>query len=552
MPSGPVSYATPALGHEALDKYVTFDISSQIPNLGHSAPTDLAFEVHQASPSSSDLVFDAELVLWIAGDVPAVSSTNVPTQSYWRTWTSPGAPPATWREPSFDATGWSTAYGPFGFGEDYVITDVAPGPITSYFRTQFEYSGGVDKVLLDAMYDDGLVVYLNGHEIARPSMPAGPVSASTLAFGHEALDRYETFDVSAAARPYVVQGLNTVAVEVHQGGAQSSDLVFDVGLRVEGMWQSQAHPAPANVAFHGVAMIDASHGFVVGDGGLMLETHDGGQSWQSRMSVTGASLAAIQFVDPAHGFIVGEGGAILATVDGGVSWRTQSAGTSNDLVGLSMLSPTEGWVVGNGGLFHTVDGGDTWSALPAPDVDATDVDFADAQHGWVVGAGYYTDPDIGGDTRGAIFGTSDGGLTWTRQWVAPNHNFPLFDVEVVDASTVWAVGEMSLSGDGAVLLATHDGGATWTSVDAKVQMGLAAIDFVDSDYGWAVGDAGVITHTEDGGATWTAQQGGTDLYTRPWLADVDFVDRQNGWAVGTMSGTGSADGRILHTTTGGH
>ena len=136
--------------------------------------------------------------------------------------------------------------------------------------------------------------------------------------------------------------------------------------------------------------------------------------------------------------------------------------------------------------------------------------------------------------------------------VAPHHNYPLFDVEVLDARAVWAVGEVSLSGDGAVLLGTHDGGASWQGVDADVPMGLLAIDFVDSDFGWAVGDAGVITRTEDGGATWTAQQGGTDLYTRPWLADVDFVDRANGWAVGTMSGTGSADGRILHTTTGGN
>src|SRR5258705_222996 len=79
---------------------------------------------------------------------------------------------------------------------------------------------------IQAMYDDGLVLYINGQEAGRTSMPTGPVAFGTLAIGHEAENRYASIDVSAA-RGLLRAGSNTVAVEVHQAAPSSSDLVFD-------------------------------------------------------------------------------------------------------------------------------------------------------------------------------------------------------------------------------------------------------------------------------------------------------------------------------------
>lgn len=71
---------------------------------------------------------------------------------------------------------------------------------------------------------------------------------------------------------------------------------------------------------------------------------------------------------------------------------------------------------------------------------------------------------------------------------------------------------------------------------------LQAVDFVDSQNGWASGWSGTVIHTSNGGATWTMQVSGTTNH----LYGVDFTDASSGWAVG-----GFGHGSVLHTTDGG-
>src|SRR5678815_563427 len=94
----------------------------------------------------------------------------------------------------------------------------------------------------DRMWDDGAVIYLNGHEIGRASMPTGTITAATLSTGHEAGNAYVAYDWSAQ-KSWLVTGVNTVAVEVHQSAASSSDLVFDLSLSL-----SMAQPPPRQIA----------------------------------------------------------------------------------------------------------------------------------------------------------------------------------------------------------------------------------------------------------------------------------------------------------------
>jgi hypothetical protein len=79
-----------------------------------------------------------------------------------------------------------------------------------------------------ANYDDGFVAYLNGYEVARQSLPSGPINYSTLAFSHEG-GAYETIDLTAHLSK-LVTGINVLAIEVHQHHIESSDLVMDVEL----------------------------------------------------------------------------------------------------------------------------------------------------------------------------------------------------------------------------------------------------------------------------------------------------------------------------------
>src|SRR6185295_5369534 len=101
---------------------------------------------------------------------------------------------------------WSSGPGPLGYGESYIATPVPHGGdpqnvwITTYFRHTFhlgEDPSSITSLILGLDYDDGAIVYLNGSEIARRSMPEDEASWGTLAFDHEANNTYEQIDVTS-------------------------------------------------------------------------------------------------------------------------------------------------------------------------------------------------------------------------------------------------------------------------------------------------------------------------------------------------------------------
>ena len=169
------------------------------------------------------------------------TQTAIARGSAWRYWDRGGRGGSGWRARTFDDSSWAIGSGPLGYGEDYLATTVSYGPdpdnkhVTTYFRATFtlDSPSAVTALQGELMVDDGVVVYLNGTEIGRADLPSGTISSTTLASGHEAGNQYQTFDWTSA-RSLLVSGSNTIAVEVHQASASSSDLVFDLALLLEG------------------------------------------------------------------------------------------------------------------------------------------------------------------------------------------------------------------------------------------------------------------------------------------------------------------------------
>jgi photosystem II stability/assembly factor-like uncharacterized protein len=537
MPSGAVTFSTLSTGFETGNRYVTFDISSQIPNLHSSSVNTLAFEVHQSSASSSDLAFDAELITWIPSSQTGTVtySQGIPRGAEWKLWDQGGDLGTEWRGVSYSDSAWSGGPAPFGFGEAYVVTETRRPPITTYFRGRFEVDeDAVTEMFADVRFDDGFVAYLNGHEIARRSMPGGAITASTLAVGHEAL-AYERLDWSSAIQ--YLDWSNVLTIEVHQSSASSSDLVFDLSLQIgDGRWTAQASGTQAKL--NGVWFTDADRGWAVGDDGTLIRTTDGGAHWTPQAHPAVEDLEAIQFVDAMHGKIVGAAGMILETSDGGETWDGGSFTT--EFTGLWFLTPEHGWIAAQSDLvYHTEDG----FSYDPQDVGSGgrfhDVHFLDEDTGWIVGH-----VPVPGDNHAAIYKTADGGASWHQQWTSGVHHYYLWDVEVVDAETVWAVGHGSLSLVHEKKLVTRDGGLTWNEApETENELAVYGIEFVGPLTGWAVGAFGSIVHTRDGGLSWEIQ-GEAQHYMKPTLYDVHFTDQQQGWAVGEL-------GRILHTSTGG-
>jgi len=144
-----------------------------------------------------------------------------------------------WRAPGFDDSAWASGSAPLGYGgiTNTVLAttinsggDVSNRYITTYFRRKVNIAdpAALSTVIFKMHVDDGAVVYVNGVEVLRDKISPDPVvHYRTLAAGGGNEGVFDAFEVNAA---YFVAGENTIAVELHQEGAGSSDLVFDMAL----------------------------------------------------------------------------------------------------------------------------------------------------------------------------------------------------------------------------------------------------------------------------------------------------------------------------------
>ncbi len=87
-------------------------------------------------------------------------------------------------------------------------------------------------------------------------------------------------------------------------------------MSLGGAWAAQ-WTGPARLA--DVTMVDVTHGWAVGDGGLILHSVDG-SSWTAQASGVTCDLTAVCAVDDQTAWAVGDGEAILSTTDGGAHW----------------------------------------------------------------------------------------------------------------------------------------------------------------------------------------------------------------------------------------
>lgn len=148
-----------------------------------------------------------------------------------------------WQAHGFNDDTWSTGLAELGYGdppagaEGTVVDfggDLANKFITTYFRKEFTVNdvANITGLQLGLRRDDGAVVYLNGTEVWRSGMPAtGPITYTTLATNGSGGADETTFHQNGTISPsLLLEGLNTIAVEVHQNAATSSDISFDLEL----------------------------------------------------------------------------------------------------------------------------------------------------------------------------------------------------------------------------------------------------------------------------------------------------------------------------------
>jgi hypothetical protein len=156
----------------------------------------------------------------------------------------PGFGSSDWKHPDFDDSAWKPGTTPLGYGNVGSPAVTSP-PVgfggntssrhpTTYFRRAFQVINAADftDLAIRVRRDDGAILYLNGHEIARTNMAAGTIAYESLAATGAGADEVTIYDFDHDLLPaQLIEGTNVLAVELHQSSPASSDLVIDVELK---------------------------------------------------------------------------------------------------------------------------------------------------------------------------------------------------------------------------------------------------------------------------------------------------------------------------------
>ncbi len=145
-------------------------------------------------------------------------------------------PTTAWRQPAFDDSGWLTNRAPIGYGETFIATPLNDmnGLYSSvFFRNTFVVTNPAEitTLLLEAQYDDGYKVWINGSNVLNVNISTGEVACTGAASTAIELLNYNLFTINNAAS-FLAQGTNTIAIQAHNSSTSgSSDFFLDVRLR---------------------------------------------------------------------------------------------------------------------------------------------------------------------------------------------------------------------------------------------------------------------------------------------------------------------------------
>ena len=170
-------------------------------------------------------------------DGPRAPQVLVPAGAAWKYFDQGTDQGAAWRHPGFNDAAWSNGVAQLGYGNGDEQTVVGYGGnatnkhVTTYFRKTFEVDNApcMESLTLKLVVDDGAAVYLNETNVLNFQL-APNAAYNTLASATQSTNLEDTWFSFPVAPGLLVNGTNTLAVEIHQAAVNSSDLSFDLQL----------------------------------------------------------------------------------------------------------------------------------------------------------------------------------------------------------------------------------------------------------------------------------------------------------------------------------
>jgi gliding motility-associated-like protein len=280
-----------------------------------------------------------------------------------------------------------------------------------------------------------------------------------------------------------------------------------------GKWQSTYVSEPIAATHLKLEFADCNTAIATG-GGSVTVTTDGGKTWINRARQDFASLnisiTGMTFPAANRAYFTTNAGTIYMSGDLGQTMDPVFTDFNFQMNDVAAVGQDSLWAVAyssfsvasanrTSAIFRSIDKGATWQKLGSFPVGTTApnlsrIAFPTRTTGYVAGS------------RGGIYKTTDGGVTWTNispAAYAGSTSMSYTEIQALDANTVFVIGNAFPN---KLVYRTTDGGATWTNVSGNIDAlgtgNLVGLMMHDVNNGYISTGAQLLI-TNNGGTSWT-------------------------------------------------
>jgi photosystem II stability/assembly factor-like uncharacterized protein len=227
----------------------------------------------------------------------------------------------------------------------------------------------------------------------------------------------------------------------------------------------------------------------LGEHGIIIYSDDSGKTWKQSDVPVSVTLTSACFTSPEKGWAVGHGGVVLHTADGGKTWVRQLEGVTASKLALEAAKAYADRVgTGNDAAQQLLDKVQLL-ITDGPDKPFLDLYFKNDQEGFVVGS------------YGYIFHTVDGGTTWTCLMDRADNpdGLNLYAIRASESA-------LYISGEQGLFLVSKDNGNSFQRIQTPYQGTFFALEVLPSGEIILVGLRGNAYWTSDQGVTFNKSQ----------------------------------------------